>query len=150
MLWWMALVADEREGAFSTLPWGASLVCLFFLAYGAFLAWDSYHRLPHAYAVLRARGVPATANLVRCARPESASIEAFAADFRWVSTDVFGPGTTQRTRLSSRVLPWARRFPSWSTRVIRASSTPSVTSNTVQTLEPLPCSGMGLSWSCSG
>jgi hypothetical protein len=42
-------------------------VCLFFVAYGAFLAWDSYHRLPHVYAALRARGVPATANLVRCA-----------------------------------------------------------------------------------
>ena len=46
---------------------GASSVCLFFVAYGAFLAWDSYHRLPHVYAVLRARGVPATAHLVRCA-----------------------------------------------------------------------------------
>ena len=46
---------------------GASSVCLFFVAYGAFLAWDSYHRLPHVYAVLRARGVPATANFVRCA-----------------------------------------------------------------------------------
>lgn len=45
---------------------GASSVCLFFVAYGAFLAWDSYHRLPHVYATLRARGVPATANLVRC------------------------------------------------------------------------------------
>jgi len=45
----------------------AILVCLFFVTYGAFLAWDSYHRLPHVYAALRARGVPATANLVRCA-----------------------------------------------------------------------------------
>ncbi len=46
---------------------GASSVCLFFVGYGAFLAWDSYHRLPHVYALLRASGVPATANLVRCA-----------------------------------------------------------------------------------
>src|SRR5438045_1236826 len=46
---------------------GASSVCLFFVTYGAFLAWDSYHHLPHVYAALRARGVPATANLVRCA-----------------------------------------------------------------------------------
>ena len=45
----------------------AILVCLFFVIYGAFVAWDSYHRLPHVYAALRARGVPATANLVRCA-----------------------------------------------------------------------------------
>jgi hypothetical protein len=42
-------------------------VCFFFVAYGAFLAWDSYHSLPHVYETLRARGVPATANLVRCA-----------------------------------------------------------------------------------
>ena len=42
-------------------------MCLFFVAYGAFLAWDSYHSLPHVYAGLRARGVPATAKLVRCA-----------------------------------------------------------------------------------
>jgi hypothetical protein len=45
----------------------AILVCLFFVTYGAFVAWDSYHRLPRVYASLRARGVPATANLVRCA-----------------------------------------------------------------------------------
>src|SRR5437763_16887239 len=45
----------------------AILVCLFFVIYGAFVAWDSYHRLPHVYAALRAHGVPATANLVRCA-----------------------------------------------------------------------------------
>ena len=45
----------------------AILACLFFVTYGAFLAWDSYHRLPRVYAALRARGVPATANLVRCA-----------------------------------------------------------------------------------
>ena len=44
----------------------AILVCLFFVIYGVFVAWDSYHRLPHVYASLRARGVPATANLVRC------------------------------------------------------------------------------------
>jgi hypothetical protein len=42
-------------------------VCLFFVAYGAFLVWESYDSLPHVYAALRARGVPATANLVRCA-----------------------------------------------------------------------------------
>jgi len=42
-------------------------VCLFFVTFGAFTAWDSYHRLPRVYAVLRARGVPATARLVRCA-----------------------------------------------------------------------------------
>jgi hypothetical protein len=44
----------------------AILVCLFFVIYGAFVAWDSYHRLPRVYASLRVRGVPATANLVRC------------------------------------------------------------------------------------
>jgi hypothetical protein len=44
----------------------AILVCLFFVVYGAFVAWDSYHRLPHVYATLRQRGVPATANLVHC------------------------------------------------------------------------------------
>jgi hypothetical protein len=46
---------------------GWILFCLFFVTYGTFLAWDSYHRLPRAYATLRARGVPATASLVRCA-----------------------------------------------------------------------------------
>ena len=59
-----------RRGALRRLRFYAALailVCLFFVTYGAFLAWDSYHRLPHVYAALRARGVPATANLVRCA-----------------------------------------------------------------------------------
>jgi hypothetical protein len=42
---------------------------LFFLTYGAFTAWDSYHRLPRVYAALRAHGVPATAHLVRCTVP---------------------------------------------------------------------------------
>lgn len=44
----------------------AILVCLFFVTYGVFLAWDSYHRLPRVYASLRERGVPATAKLVGC------------------------------------------------------------------------------------
>ena len=44
----------------------AILVCLFFVIYGTFVAWDSHHRLPRVYASLRARGVPARANLVRC------------------------------------------------------------------------------------
>ena len=43
------------------------LVCLFFVVYGAFLAWDSYHRLPHRYSLLRAHGVRTTAKLVECA-----------------------------------------------------------------------------------
>jgi len=46
---------------------GWSLFCLFFVTYGTSLVWDSYDRLPHVYERLRARGVPATANLVRCA-----------------------------------------------------------------------------------
>jgi hypothetical protein len=46
---------------------GSVLVCLFFVVFGAFEAWDSYHRLPRVYASLRARGLPATARLVRCA-----------------------------------------------------------------------------------
>ena len=59
-----------RRGALRRLGFYAALailVCLFFVIYGASLAWDSYHRLPHVYALLRASGVPATANLVRCA-----------------------------------------------------------------------------------
>src|SRR5205823_5898595 len=84
------------------------------------------------------------------ARRDSAPTEAFAADFRCVSTVAFGPGITPRTRLSSRVLLLARRFPSWSTPAIRASSTPAVTSNTGQTPEPLSFSGTGSAWSSSG
>jgi len=60
----------DRRGALRRVRFYAALailVCLFFVTYGAFLAWDSYHRLPRVYAALRARGVPATANLVRCA-----------------------------------------------------------------------------------
>jgi hypothetical protein len=128
---------------------GASSVCLFFIAYGTFLAWDSYHRLPHVYAALRARGVPATANLVRCAPG--------IGIYRGVRCRLL-------LRFDGHLRTWdypedsaqfkglavgARRFPSWSTRVIRASSTPSVTSNTEQTLGRLRCSGTGPSWSCS-
>jgi hypothetical protein len=43
------------------------LVCVFFVGFGAYTAWDSYYRLPHRYAALRYAGVRATANLVRCA-----------------------------------------------------------------------------------
>lgn len=43
------------------------VLCLFFLGYGASLVWKSERGLPAAYAALRARGIAATANLVRCA-----------------------------------------------------------------------------------
>jgi hypothetical protein len=43
------------------------LLCLFFVVFGAFDVWGSYHRLPHTYARLRAHGMPATASLVKCA-----------------------------------------------------------------------------------
>lgn len=61
---------DEQSGArkrlrFYVIVW--VLVCLFFVVYGAFLAWDSYGRLPHTYARLRAHGVRTTAKLVECA-----------------------------------------------------------------------------------
>jgi hypothetical protein len=44
-----------------------ALLCMFFVVFGAFNIWDSYHRLPHTYARLRTGGVQATANLVKCA-----------------------------------------------------------------------------------
>src|SRR5207253_4221272 len=84
------------------------------------------------------------------ARRESASITAFAADFRCVSTVGCGPGTTPKTRLSSGVWQSVRRFPSWSIRTTRTLSTPAGTSNTRQTPESLPCFGTASSWSCSG
>jgi hypothetical protein len=37
------------------------------VGYGSFEAWDSYYRLPHRYADLRANGLPRMAKLVRCA-----------------------------------------------------------------------------------
>jgi hypothetical protein len=43
------------------------VLCVFFVGFGAYTAWDSYYRLPHRYAALRHAGVRATANLVRCA-----------------------------------------------------------------------------------
>jgi hypothetical protein len=43
------------------------LLCVFFIGFGAYTAWDSYYRLPHRYAALRHTGVRATANLIRCA-----------------------------------------------------------------------------------
>jgi hypothetical protein len=149
MLWWMRLVADEREGTFSTWPWervrcacSSSPTARFLRGTATTVSLTSTRRFGHV-AFQRQRTC--------CdARRESASITAFAAGFRCVSTGAFGCGTTQRTRLSSRVLLWGRRFPSWSTRVIRASSTPSVTSNTGQTPGPLPCSGTGSSWCCLG
>ena len=110
MLRWMALVGDEREGAFSTWPWERVRCACSSSPTARFL-----------------RGTATTVSLTstRCfgrvacpqlrtwcgARPESASIEAFAVDFRCVSTDAFGPGTTQRTRLSSRALLWGAAIP---------------------------------------
>lgn len=51
--------------AFYGVIW--ALLCLFFVVFGAYSAWDSYHRLPQRYARLRTHGVQATANLVKCA-----------------------------------------------------------------------------------
>jgi hypothetical protein len=46
--------------------WSRIAVFVFFVGYGAYLAWGSVVSRPHAYARLRVHGVPATARLAAC------------------------------------------------------------------------------------